>query len=119
MKNFLQIAFLVTLFLINTASATTYLKFWVGGDTVHTITQGDEFAWEFDVVSPGNTADYEIWLDMDKSRSITEGDILLEVFQMTDGEEGNDGPADSSTTPDGIVYVGLGQFGFAPQSPII
>jgi len=116
MKYFLQTLILVLFIQLTGVSATSYMKFWVNGDTVHTVNQGDVFAWEFDVSSLGNTVDFQIWLDMDKSRDISEGDILLEDFKMTDGEEGTDGPADSSTTPDGIVYVALGQFGFAPQS---
>lgn len=116
MRYFIQTLTLVLFIQLTGASATSYMKFWVNGDTAHTVNQGDVFAWEFDVASPGNTVDLQIWLDMDKSRGISEGDILLEDFKMTDGEEGTDGPADSSTTPDGIIYVMLGQFGFAPQS---
>jgi hypothetical protein len=97
-------------------NATTYLKFWVNGQNANTVTQGDMFAWEFDVAAPGNRADVQLWIDFDKSRDVSTGDFLLETFTMTDGEIENDGPADSSAVPDGVVYVRLGRFGFAVQS---
>ena len=97
------------------AKAVTHLWFWVNGDTAHVVNQGDTLAWEYDVATPGNTAFVELWIDTDSSRTITAGDVLLEQFTQRDGETDTDGPADSSSTPDGIVYVFLGPFGFAPQ----
>jgi len=90
MKYYVFLIFFTVLIQTQRVAATTYLKFWVNEDTSHTLTQGDFFAWEFDVANPGNTADVELWLDIDKSRNISEGDILLELFTQTDGETSGD-----------------------------
>ncbi len=116
MKNLLLMLTVCVLLQFSDASATTALKFWVNGELRNKVIQGDTLAWEFDVASPGNTADLEIWLDLDVSRSISAGDRLLETLTMTDGDTQDDGPVDSSDTPDGVVYVMLGQFGFAAQN---
>ena len=116
MRNLLQMLCLILIVQFTNAYATSYLKFWINGSEGNTVQQGDVFAWEFDVASPGNTADVELWIDLDKSRSITDGDILLDVLNMTDGDLDDDGPVDSSATPDGILYIELGQFGFGVEN---
>jgi hypothetical protein len=116
MRNLLHVLSLVLIVQFTNAYATSYMKFWVNGSQGNTVKQGDVFAWEFDVASPGNTADVELWIDLDKSRSISDGDILLDVLTMTDGDLSDDGPVDSSAVPDGILYVELGQFGFAVEN---
>jgi len=98
--------------------ATTHLWFWVNGDTSHTLTQGDNFAWELDLAAPGNSVDMELYLDLDASRTINEGDFLLGLFTIIDGEQ-EDGPSDSSAVPDGIIYLQFGPFGFAPQNYVL
>jgi hypothetical protein len=101
------------------ANATTHVWFWINGDTAHVATQGDQFAWEIDVASPGNTVLFELFLDLDQSRDVTEGvDLLLGSFFQQDGGQ-DDGPSDSSAVPDGIIYADLGSFGFAPQDYLI
>jgi hypothetical protein len=44
MKYFLQILIFVLFIQLTGASATSYMKFWVNGDTAHTVNQGDVFA---------------------------------------------------------------------------
>jgi len=99
--------------------ATTYLKMWVNGVVSDTLTQGDFYAWEFDVSQTGGTAFYSIYLDADNSQSVSEGDVWFDTFEMTDGQPGNEGPGDSSDVADGIVYANLGPFGFAPGAYIM
>ena len=120
MKKFTTV--LVILLLITSVTslfATTHLIYWVNGSQSNTITQGDFLAWEMDVTTPGSTVSIDLYLDLDGSHSISEGDLLLETFQMQDGGTDNDGPADSSATPDGIIYVNFGPFGFAPQNYVM
>jgi hypothetical protein len=120
MKRFV-IFFLVVLFIFPLANlqATSYLTFWVNGSASHTLTQGDQFAWEFDVKTPGSTANIELYLDLDASHTLTGADLLLQSFGMADGEVGQDGPGDSSSVPDGIVYTAFGPFGFHPQNYVL
>ena len=99
--------------------AVDHLYFWVNGIQSNTITQGDLLAWEMDVSTPGSTVSIDLYLDIDGSHTVNAGDLLLETFSMQDGGGGNDGPADSSTTPDGIIYVDFGPFGFAPENYIM
>ena len=99
--------------------AVDHLYFWVNGIQSNTITQGDLLAWEMDVSTPGATVSIDLYLDIDGSHTVNAGDLLLETFSMQDGGGGNDGPADSSTTPDGIIYVDFGPFGFAPENYIM
>ena len=120
MKRFLTI--ILGLFIIHSGAnlfATTHLYFWVNGSQSNTLTQGDLLAWEMDVATPGNTVQIDLYLDLDGDHSISSGDLLLETFSMQDGGDGNDGPADSSTTPDGIIYVNFGPFGFAPADYVM
>ena len=51
-----------------------------------TLVQGDEFALELDVVTPGNIVDIELFLDLDTSHTITEADRLLAILHMQDGD---------------------------------
>ncbi|MEJ2545655.1 MAG: hypothetical protein P8Y99_16450, partial [Calditrichaceae bacterium] len=120
MQRFLTI--IIALFIIHAGAnlfASTYLTYWVNGSPSNSVTQGDLYAWEMDVATPGNTVQIDLYLDLDASQSITSGDLLLETFTMQDGGDGNDGPADSSTTPDGIIYVDFGPFGFAPGNYVM
>jgi hypothetical protein len=120
MKRFSTIAFLMLI--VHWASlvqATTYIRFWVNGDTAHVLTQGDIYAWEFDVQTPGGTVNVDFYLDLDASQTITGSDLLLERFTMTDGESKQGEPSDSSTTPDGILYIQFGAFGFAPENYLL
>lgn len=115
MRRFLM--FFLVFFIIGSGSslfATTHIYYWVNGSLSNSLTQGDMFAWEIDVAEPGNTVTIDLYLDLDGSHSISAGDLLLDSFEMQDGETGEDGPADSSATPDGIIYVNFGPFGFAP-----
>lgn len=93
--------------------ATTYVKFWVNGGESPTLTQGDQFAWEFDVSVNGGSGDCQLILDLDGNGVFNESDVLLTEFEQTDGVSGNDGPGDSDETENGIVYSELGSFGFA------
>ena len=101
------------------SQSTTYLKFWVNGVEDDTLVQGDELAWELDISVVGGTAELELYLDLDNSYTITGADQLLEMFEMEDGDVGDDGPSDSSAVPDGILYVGFGKFAFAPQTYLL
>ena len=113
------LAILLGIFVISSGAnlfASTYLKFWVNGVQSNIITQGDMLAWEMDVATPGSAVTIELYLDLDGSHTISAADLLLERFQLQDGGAGGDGPSDSSGTPDGIIYVDFGPFGFAPQN---
>ena len=96
--------------------ATTYFKNWVNGSVADTMTQGDFYAWEYDVSAPGGSAHIQLYLDVNHNRTLDSTDVLLVEFDQTDGSsDGQEGPPpDSSSTPDGIVYTQLGPFGFAP-----
>ena len=102
---FLLVVFLLMSF--QNVNATTHIWFWVNGDTGNVLTQGDILAWEIDLAAPGNTAEIELYLDLDQSRDVSEGDFFLTSFFLQDGAQ-DDGPADSSTVPDGLLYVELG-----------
>ncbi|MEJ2054431.1 MAG: T9SS type A sorting domain-containing protein [Calditrichaceae bacterium] len=118
-KLLLILPILLLIFSWTNLYATSYLIFWVNDVQSNTITQGDIIAWEMDVATPGATVDIELYLDIDGSHTIDSGDLLLERFQMQDGGTDSDGPADSSATPDGIIYVNFGPFGFAPENYIM
>jgi hypothetical protein len=114
MKHYLRTIILV-LTIAGFSHATTYLKTWVNHAEADTMTQGDFFAWEYDVSVYGGSAEFQIYLDVDGSKTITAQDILLIEFEQTDGQTSSDGsPADSSSIEDGIIYSTLGVFGFAP-----
>jgi hypothetical protein len=116
-KLLILLIFLCTMIPVS-LQATTHMWFWVNGEISNTITQGDNFAWEFDLSSVGGSASVEIYLDINESRTIDGGDYLFDVLTITDGEQG-DGPSDSSTVPDGNIYLQFGPFGFAPGSYVI
>ena len=118
MKHFYLILVLFIL-LAPATQASTHLWFWVNGDTANVITQGDFFAWEIDVATPGNRVDFKIYLDLDASRDVSTGDILLQQFDMSDGEFREDEPSDSSAVPDGIIYFQIGPFGFGAGDYLI
>ena len=120
MQRFLTI--ILGLFIIHSGAnlfASTYLTFWVNGSASNSVTQGDLLAWEMDVATPGNTVMIDLYLDLDGSHTINAGDLLLDSFPMQDGGTGEDGPSDSSATPDGIIYVDFGPFGFAPADYVM
>ena len=120
MKKFLLLfVFVLLAFLANDSSAITYLYFWVNGSHANVLTQGDLYAWDFDVHTPGSTVDVEIYLDLDVSHTLTGGDLMLQQFQLSDGGPGNDGPSDSSAVPNGNIYVNFGPFGFAAQNYLL
>ena len=94
--------------------ATTYFKSWVNGIESNTLTQGDFYAWEYDLSVAGGSANVKIIVDANANQLFDEGDIVLIAFTQTDGELEGDGPSDSSAVPDGRIYTILGPFGFAP-----
>ncbi len=120
MKKFLLL-FILFFFIypVSDLPAITYIYAWVNGDTSHVLTQGDMYAWEFDVETPGSTALAELYLDLDNSKTLDDGDFLLQQFELTDGQVEQDGPSDSSSVPDGIVYIEFGPFGFHPQNYVM
>jgi hypothetical protein len=120
MKKFLLLfLFILLIFSVEESAAVTYLYFWINGDTAHVLTQGDQLAWDLDVQTPGSTVITELYLDLDVSRSITGADLLLQAFDVTDGEVKEGEPSDSSTTPDGKIYLMFGPFGFAAQNYLL
>ncbi len=93
--------------------ATTYFKNWVNGTATDTLVQGDMYAWEFDVSIPGGSAQVQIYVDANHDQALDDQDVLLIAFTQQDGEQqGDDGPSDSSSVQDGIVYSFLGPMGF-------
>jgi hypothetical protein len=99
--------------------AISYLNMVVNGIPGNNMTQGEMLAWDFDVATPGNVVNCEMYLDLNGDQMISEGDHLLGTFTLQDGGPGNDGPSDSSSVPDGYVFVNFGPFGFAPQTYLI
>lgn len=117
MKKLLHTSFVV-LFLVAGLNAATYVKTWVNQSVSGSMQQGDIFAWEYDVSNVGGKAEFSIYLDINNNKVLDASDLLLEKFIQVDGGQGNDGPADSSATADGIIYTELGPFGFAPADYI-
>ena len=109
---------IIFMFSANTL-ATSYIKLWVNGQVSNQLTQGDLFAWEFDVSQNGGSGAFQLILDLNENGTIEESDVVLIKFDITDGESGNDGPGDSSNVADGIVYTDFGPFGFAPAHYIM
>lgn len=99
--------------------ATTYFKSWVNGIESNTLTQGDFYAWEYDLSVAGGSANVKIIVDANANQLFDEGDIVLIAFTQTDGELEGDGPSDSSAVPDGRIYTILGPFGFAPADYLL
>ncbi len=98
--------------------ATTYFKNWVNGNESDTLVQGDIYAWEYDLSVVGGSANLKIILDVNKNQIYDDSDQVLTTFIQTDGEIEEDGPSDSSDVPDGIIYLELGPFYFAPADYI-
>ncbi len=113
MKNVLHLI-IVTLLATQWVFGTTYFKNWVNQTQRDSLTQGDFYAWEFDVATPGGSASIKLIVDVNNNQIYDQGDIVLATFTQTDGELGTDGPGDSSSVADGIIYTNLGPFGFAP-----
>ncbi len=110
---------IILVLMFNLGYPSTYLKFWVNGNEANVLTQGDFLAWEYDLSVVGGSALVQLVLDLDGSGTITDADNVLIRFEQTDGYAEEDGPpADSSLTPDGIVYSNIGPFGFAPATYI-
>ncbi len=118
MKKYLMLLLLSSMMLPVNSKATTHLWFWVNGESSNTLTQGDNFAWELDLSSVGGSVAVEIYLDLNASRTIDTGDFFFDTLTITDGEQG-EGPSDSSTVADGIIYLQFGPFGFAQQNYIM
>ncbi len=118
MKRLLQSLMIVVLS-ASVTQATTYLKFWVNGQEATTMAQGDQFAWEFDVSTPGGSALFQLYLDVDQDQLLSEPDVLLDEFNLQDGQMGEEGPGDSSAVLDEVVYTAFGPFGFAPSDYIM
>ncbi len=96
------------------AWSTTYFKNWVNQSESDTLTQGDFYAWEFDVSVPGGSALIQLYVDANSNQTLDADDVLLIEFLQQDGVTSADSPGDSSAVPDGIIYTNMGPFGFAP-----
>ncbi len=108
------ILFVLTVIVPGMLSATTYTKFYVNGSESNIMTQGQILVWEMDVSEPGNTIDIAIYRDVNGNHELDGEDILIDLFQITDGgDDESDGPQDS-TPPDGIISLDLGPIGFLP-----
>lgn len=111
----LIVALAVLFFGVQFSLATTYFKNWVNGNESNTLTQGDMYAWEYDVSASGGSADVQIYVDANSNQTLDSADVLLIDFTQQDGQTGTDGPPpDSSAVPDGIIFTFLGPMGF-PQ----
>ncbi len=106
----------LAIFVLNAGSlqASSYLTFFVNKDSANVMEQGAYFAWEFDVAIPGNEVQMELYLDVDNSQTLTEGDIWLAGWGMIDGSGEVEGPEDLTEAADGIVYAEVGRLGLAP-----
>ncbi len=118
MRRFIFTA-MTALLLAQLANATTYFKNWVNGSESNTMTQGDMYAWEYDLSVVGGTAHIKIWVDTNGNQTVDDGDVLLIEFDQTDGGTSADGPGDSSSVADGIIYSDVGPFGFPPQNYLL
>ena len=97
------------------SQATTYFKSHVNDQVSSTMTQGDLYAWEYDVSVIGGSAYLELFVDTNNNQVLDDGDVLLIAFDQTDGQTDQDGPPpDSSDVPDGIIYSEIGSLGFPP-----
>ncbi len=112
MKKSLYLLLLV--FAVQSVQAVTYFKSWVNGTEVTTLTQGDPYAWEYDVSIPGGVAHMSIYIDVNSNQQLDSSDVLMIEFDQQDGALGTDGPGDSSAVQDGIIYTMMGPFGVAP-----
>ncbi len=99
---------------VQAVQAVTYFKSWVNGNEVTTITQGELYAWEYDISAPGGVAHMSIFIDVNRNQLLDSTDVLMVEFDQQDGEVGMDGPGDSSAVQDGLIYSMMGPFGVAP-----
>lgn len=118
MRRFIFTA-MTALLLAQLANATTYFKNWVNGSESNTMTQGDMYAWEYDVSVVGGSAQIKIFVDTNGNHTVDAGDVLLIQFEQQDGVSGEDGPGDSSAVADGIIYSEVGPFGFGPENYLL
>lgn len=92
------------------AQRTTYFKFRVNGAEDTVMTQSvDAMVWECNC-GVGDTLIGELWYDLDGDHTIDAGDKSWPMTQIPiiDGAaDWDNGPADSSATPDGIFYCTL------------
>lgn len=119
MKRWIFLITLISLLISGNANAITYFHYWVNGSQSQVMTQGDLLAWEADVAAPGNTLTLTMYVDVDGDHLLTSIDRSFGSFTLKDGDPQPDGPADSSSVPDGLLYVQFGPFGFAPQNYIM
>ncbi len=112
MKKVLYLLLLV--FTAQTVQAVTYFKSWVNGAEATTLTQGDFYAWEYDVSTLGGVAHMSIYIDVNSNQQLDSTDVLMVEFDQKDGDLGTEGPGDSSAVQDGIIYAMMGPFGVAP-----
>ena len=111
----------VSLFLlINSAFSSTYLKTLINDQEQSSMVQGDFLTWEYDVSVVGGTALFSIYLDMDKSETLSDADIFVIELTQTDGvSDGDDVDLPDDSGEDGIITTSLGRFGFAPAQYIL
>lgn len=112
-----RVSFILVLVLLGfqVSQATTYFKSHVNGQVTTTMTQGDSYAWEYDVSVVGGTAHLELFVDTNNNQTVDDNDALLIEFDQQDGQISQDGPPpDSSDVPDGIIYSDIGFLGFPP-----
>lgn len=120
-RNFLvAVSVLGIIFGLSVAEAqrTTYFKFKVNGVEDTIMTQGiDNMAWECDC-GVGDTLFAELYIDLNKDHILNVGDRtwIMGNMPVIDGNTNwNNGPADSSATPEGIFYCNLPpNFAMAP-----
>jgi hypothetical protein len=98
------------------ASATTYLKVIVNGDTsATTFVQGGSLGWMCDC-GVGDSVRFEYHLDLNVNHVIDAGDKFMCDWYITDGDTSNEwGPGDSDPTPDGIILAPGNINGSAPE----
>ena len=100
---------------VKQASATTYLKVIVNGDTsATTLVQGDTLGYTCDC-GVGDSVRFDYYIDVNADHVIDSGDKFLAHWYVTDGDTiGRQGPPDSDSTP-GIILVPGYTEGKAPE----
>ncbi len=113
---YMTLFFILTFGLLFNGVLAQQIQFFVGapgGTPVSSIVQGDTLFWQVPC-EVGGTVYFQLWMDFDSSGTVTEGDVRLFKFSITDGDTiGDNGPADVDGA-NGMITSTASAFGFAP-----
>lgn len=85
-----------------------------------TLESGGTMNWQFNVPNPGDTAQVEVWFDLNNNGVIDQGvDRLWQEFNQIDGDtQGQNGPPDVDGVADGSISLADFLLGMAPANYI-